>query len=363
MDRDKISVYGVRLRYKTVSFSLRPFLAALISKGVTIRKVFYGEPHSRLNAAELFLDKAAKKPVLIYIHGGGWVQGSNAIRNPYCSRLAELGFYVLNINYELAPEAKHPVQIRNVFRAISYAFQKKDEYNLDLENVFLAGDSSGAHLAALAAAVTVNPRLYGEFGVDFEEKEAFKVKGLVLISGIFEFLSCINADFPRSDLYARSYTGYDAREIENVAEFLERPGICDMTPLPLVNPEYPPCAVLTGEEDALRPSSEVFLQKLAENGVKTRYFLGTGRSAIHGFPLYDRNENGQKAMRTVKEFLLEILNENTESLNKNNAENFNEKTEKSNKNNSKNLKENAEISNENTKNLNEITEIEDKFSA
>jgi acetyl esterase/lipase len=354
-------------------------LAALPSKGATVQKVFYGEPRTRLTASELFFDKAAKKPVLIYIHGGGWVQGSNTIRNPYCSRIAELGFYVLNINYELAPEAKHPVQIRNIFRAIRCVFKKKDEYNLDLENVFLAGDSSGAHLAALAAAVTVNPRLYDEFGVEFEEKEGFKIKGLVLISGIFEFLSCIDAGFPRSDLYARSYTGYDSHGIENIAEFLEQPVIRDMTPLPLVNGEYPPCAVIAGEADPLRPSSEAFFRKLSEKGVKTKYFLGTGKRAVHCFPLYDRNENGQKAMKIVKEFLLEILNEPSEKPNEiskklnENLEKPNETSEKLNKTAekpneiSKKLNENPEKSDGNAKTPNEIlkTDVEKtrEFSA
>ncbi|MDR2091327.1 MAG: alpha/beta hydrolase [Clostridiales bacterium] len=310
MEKDKISLYHVRTREKTVSLLLRPVLAALMSKGVTVNKVFYGEPKSKLSAAELYAGKNAKKPVLIYVHGGGWVKGSHAMRNPYCSRIAEIGFYVLNINYELAPEAKHPVQIRNIFRALSYAFQKKDEYNLDTENVFLAGDSSGAHLAALAAAVTVNPRLYDEFGIDFDGKEELKIKGLVLISGIFEFLSCIGTSFPYADFYLRSYTGHDTRNIESekIAEFWERPGIRETVPAPLVNPEYPPCIVFTGEGDPLHPSSEVFYRKLRENGVEARYFSAEGKYAVHGFPLYDKNKNGQKAMSMVKEFLTERLN-------------------------------------------------------
>ncbi|MDR3263829.1 MAG: alpha/beta hydrolase [Clostridiales bacterium] len=310
MDKDKLSLYYIRLKDKTLNISLRPVVAAAMSKGVKVHKVVYGEPKSKLTASELFTDKSAKKPVLIYIHGGGWVQGSNTIRNPYCSRIADLGFYVLNINYELAPDAPHPAQVRNIFRAVSYVFEKKDEYNLDTDSIFFGGDSAGAHLAALAAGVTVNQRLYDGFEIDFAQKDVFKVKGLIMICGVFEFVSCRHSDFPNMFLYLKAYSGYDVRELENENGFLERQDIKDMCPVTLVNPEYPPCIVLSGEKDPLRFSSDVFCDTLQNNGVKTAAFRGTGRYSLHCFPLYDGNENGKKAMKEVYAFLHEILGEN-----------------------------------------------------
>ncbi|MDR2046925.1 MAG: alpha/beta hydrolase [Clostridiales bacterium] len=309
MDKDKLSVYYVRLKDKTLSLSLRPLLATAMSKNVTVKKVIYGEPRSKLTASELYVDKAARKPVFIYAHGGGWVQGSNAIRDPYCSRIADLGFYVLNINYELAPAAKHPTQARNIFRAISYVFEKREEYNLDTDSVFLGGDSAGAHLAALAAGITVNRSLYDEFKIDFTYRGEFKIRGLVFICGVFDFLSCGNADFPRIKLYSRSYSGYDVREIEDgkLEEFFGRPEIMNMCPVTLVTPDYPPCMLITGEKDPLRPTTELFYERLKENNVKAAYFLGTGKYSVHGFPLFSASENGKRAMREVYSFLTDVL--------------------------------------------------------
>lgn len=307
MDREKFSLRYVRLRDKAISCTLYPLIHASIRRGIKVNKVVYGKPEDKLTAAELYADKSAKKPVMIYAHGGGWVQGSHHIRNPYCSRIAEEGFYVLNINYELAPDAKHPVQIRNMFRAIEYIYEKKDEYNLDTDCIFLGGDSAGAHIAASAAGVTVNPRLYDTFSIDFPHKDDFSVKGLVLISGVFEFFSCKDVDFSYMRLYLTSYIGHDLWSVDDLEEFLRRRDIMDMCPAHLVNSDFPPCFVITGEKDRLRPASDTFYRVLAENDVDACYFLGTGALAMHGFPLFINSANGKKAMRGVVSFLREKL--------------------------------------------------------
>ncbi|MDR1906361.1 MAG: alpha/beta hydrolase [Clostridiales bacterium] len=315
MDREKLAIYYVRLRDKTLSLSLMPVVTAVMSKGVIVNKIIYGEPKSKLNGSELYIDKAAKKPVFIYVHGGGWVQGTHIIRNPYCSRIADLGFYVLNINYELAPDAKHPVQVRNIFSAISYVFERKDEYNLDTDNIFLGGDSAGGHLAALAVSVTVNKRLYDEFCIKFDHKDDFKVKGFVSVCGIFDFLSCRYADFHNLELYARSYSGYDVREIDDVETLFERQDIKDMCPASLVNPDFPPCVLLTGEKDPLKPATDLFYEVLKKNNVKTRLYVGKGKYSVHAYPLFDGNTNGKRAMREVYAFFHEVLGDGYGLLN------------------------------------------------
>ncbi|MDR3293758.1 MAG: alpha/beta hydrolase [Clostridiales bacterium] len=296
-----------RLKERALSLSILPVLTALTSKGIVQNKVVYGEPAAKLTAVEMYSDAAVKKPVLVYIHGGGWVQGSTLIRTPYCSRFAEMGFYVLSINYELAPESKHPVQIRNIFQAVSYLYGRAEEMNLDMNAVFFAGDSAGGHLAALAAGVTVNTRLFEEFKIDFPERERFKIRGMILVCGLFDFMSVKDATFKNRFLYVKSYTGVELDKTTDFVELNKRQDVKDMTPLTLVNPDFPPCAVLYSETDGLGSTSELLLKELNKNGVFTRSYAGTGILAFHCFPLFDGNENGKRAMEEVYLFLNDIL--------------------------------------------------------
>ena len=90
-------------------------------------------------------------PTIIYFHGGGWVVGDNDTHMPTCARLAhEANALVVSVDYPLAPEAS--------WRAISDAcFQAamsiaSDRAALDTATLIaLAGDSAGAHLAAVTA--------------------------------------------------------------------------------------------------------------------------------------------------------------------------------------------------------------------
>ncbi|MDR1939871.1 MAG: alpha/beta hydrolase [Clostridiales bacterium] len=313
MDREKLSIRLVRTRGKAVSVLLSPVVKLMSSRGVSLNSVNYDETEPDCNAFELYPQdgKQQKKPVLIYLHGGGWVQGSNRDRNHYCSRFAARGFYVLNMNYRLAPDSKHPEQVRDVFRAISYIYKIKDEYNLDMDNVFLGGDSAGAHLAVLAAGVVTNPRLFDEFKINFEYREQFKVKGLLLICGVFDYLSCKDSRkvwyLHLIPLYLKSYSGHDLGEVEDLEALCRTQEIMDMCPVTMVSKDYPPSLLITGDNDPLKPSTELFYEELVKKGVRVRIYRGTGIFSIHCFPLVDGNTNGKAAMKETLEFFDERL--------------------------------------------------------
>lgn len=62
-----------------------------------------------------------KLPVLVYIHGGGWVTGSLEMDDPTCRRLArELPLVVLNVEYRLAPEYRFPVGIEDCYDVVKW---------------------------------------------------------------------------------------------------------------------------------------------------------------------------------------------------------------------------------------------------
>jgi acetyl esterase/lipase len=101
-------------------------------------------------------DHGGPAPVIVHVHGGGWRRGSRREPLPllgadFYDRLAAAGFAVAAIDYRLSGEARFPAPLEDVRTAVSWVRDNAAAYGLDAGRVFLWGDSSGGHLALLAA--------------------------------------------------------------------------------------------------------------------------------------------------------------------------------------------------------------------
>ena len=91
-------------------------------------------------------------PVLLQVHGGGWVIGEKEQQGiPLMMRMAARGWVCVAINYPLSPKARWPQHIIGVKRAIAWIREHIGEYGGDPAHVAITGQSAGGHLAALAA--------------------------------------------------------------------------------------------------------------------------------------------------------------------------------------------------------------------
>ncbi len=125
-------------------------------------------------------------PTIIDIHGGGWYYGDKDLNKIYCLNLAERGMRVVNISYRLTPEVGFIDQIKDIFCALNYIYDNAERYGIDKNNLFLTGDSAGAHLASMVANILEDPASQKAFGVSSNIKfnaiaytcAAFKVSGL-----------------------------------------------------------------------------------------------------------------------------------------------------------------------------------------
>jgi acetyl esterase/lipase len=101
---------------------------------------------------DLFVPTEAKTqpvPVLVYIHGGGWVSG-NRDRVPLLG-LTWSGYAVASISYRYATDAPWPAQLDDCRSAIQFLVDHAEEYGLDINRFAIAGASAGGHLALMLA--------------------------------------------------------------------------------------------------------------------------------------------------------------------------------------------------------------------
>lgn len=116
-------------------------------------------------------------PLIVDVHGGGWMYGDKELNEYYCMSLAKYGFMVADINYSLVPDTDLRGQIADIFEALNWCFEHGREYGGDPEQLYLTGDSAGAHLALLACGAADSP----------EYRELYQVpplKGEILALGL-----------------------------------------------------------------------------------------------------------------------------------------------------------------------------------
>lgn len=143
-----------------------------------------GDPSHRLELLRRAdAPRHAPEPLIVDVHGGGWIHGHLDVNRAYCARLAERGFVVANVDYRNQPATDLRGQVQDLFAALRWLAGHARAERLDAANVFLTGDSAGAHLAALACCANGSPALQEAFGV---EPVPLRVRALGLVNGVVE---------------------------------------------------------------------------------------------------------------------------------------------------------------------------------
>ena len=152
--------------------------------GITeVNDIPYIDDGNRLHLFDVYYPEGTDRPlpVIIDIHGGGWMYGDKELNKYYCLMLAKRGYTVFNVSYRLVPEVTIPDQIRDCMSALKYISLHMDEYPADRTDVILTGDSAGGMLSAYCTGLLGSGTLREIFGVDSFE---LPLKGLILTSPV-----------------------------------------------------------------------------------------------------------------------------------------------------------------------------------
>ncbi len=148
-----------------------------------IAGIRYGNA-GRANLLDLYRGRRGQavqdlRPVLVHLHGGALVRGrKNREGLPLVYRLASRGWVCVSPNYRLRPAARWPDHVVDVKKVIAWLREHGPEYGADPDRIFLAGGSSGAQLAAVAALTPSDPR----FQPGFEDADT-SVRAAIVLYG------------------------------------------------------------------------------------------------------------------------------------------------------------------------------------
>lgn len=200
-----------------------------------------------------------RAPVLIQVPGGAWaLNGKRPQAYTLMSRMVELGWICVSINYSKSPRSKFPAHIIDVKRAIAWVRENIADYGGDPDFIAITGGSAGGHLASLAA-LTPNEAM---FQPGFEKSDT-TVDAAVPYYGVYDFTNADNMHemmLPFLEQFVMKARYTDAPEKFKAA-----------SPISYVHGEAPPFFVLHGEKDELVPcrQARAFCAALREAGVET----------------------------------------------------------------------------------------------
>jgi acetyl esterase len=206
-------------------------------------------------------------PVVIWLHGGGWVVGTIESHDPVCRALANrTPCVVVAVDYRLAPEAPFPAALEDSWAATQWVAEEALKLGADASRLVVAGDSAGGNLAAAVALRARDRRLELALQV-----LVYPVTDAELESESYQRLATgLNLTRAKMEWYWKQYLG-GADGLDPEASPLRA---LDLTGVA-------PAIVQTAEYDPLLSEGEAYARRLEEAGVPvtlTRY-----DAVIHGF--------------------------------------------------------------------------------
>lgn len=184
-------------------------------------------------------------PAIISVHGGGFVYGDKERYQFYCMSLAQRGFAVVNYSYRLAPEHRFPAQLQDtnmVMRMIGGLSM------IDMNNLFMVGDSAGAHLACQYCAALTNPGYARTLEI---ETPPVTIRACAFNCGLYMF------DPKKDRMMARCYLDGPLSDYSDKTDLFGN-----------ITEDFPPAFIMTSTGDFLQARAEPFAALLTRIGVE-----------------------------------------------------------------------------------------------
>jgi acetyl esterase/lipase len=264
---------------------------------------------------------AHSAPVVLVLHGGGWVRGDKDFAGRYRAVgrfLARSGSVAVLVNYRLSPAVQHPEHVKDVARAFAWARRHAADYGGDPGRIFLCGHSAGGHLAALLATDGCYLRAPE---LNLGEADRASLRGVIGVSGVYRIPGPEEYDRWAEPYLGRfmKRAGVDEAASPRLGAFLKETGkelnpfrlafgddpeVCRRaSPVGHVRPGLPPFLLVSAERDlpGLPKMADDFAAALRRAGVAVERKEAAGRT--HNSVLFRAAEKDDPVGRAILDFI------------------------------------------------------------
>lgn len=259
-----------------------------------IRGIEFAKPDGHSLLLDLYLpkDRSRPVPVVVFVHGGGWKNGSRKSGGKNAAWLTEHGIAVASIDYRLTDVAQWPAQINDCYTAVRWVRDNADKYGLDGDHIAAWGTSAGGHLVALM----------GTRAFPGKETTSSRVQAVCDWFGPSELMTMppnnvgngrTSEDVAKSN--GAKLLGATVREVPKLA--------ADASGIDHVSSDDPPFLIMHGDKDPGVPleQSQKLHARLVKAGVSSRLHVVEG--AGHGGKQFSTAESRSIVARFFKRTL------------------------------------------------------------
>ncbi len=227
----------------------------------------YAEPGTPLRFDLIRPESDDLLPLVVLIHGGGWISGDKSDMREVAISLAEKGFAVACPQYRLAPLHVFPAAVEDIQTFIRFARNSSIEWGLDPNKIASLGNSAGGHLALMAGLTDTT-----------EDGVSSRVNAVIDICGITDITVEGIRDNPISIQFLEQFMGGGFMDSE------ERWAAA--SPIKTIAHGCPPIMIAHGDEDDIVPisQSEALVEELTRCGVPHEYHIFPGEGHSFSYP-------------------------------------------------------------------------------
>jgi len=277
---------------------------------IRVQNIQYHNASEEFNVADLYFrrdifDDGKKHPIMLYLHGGGFIKGDKDYRITNSEFFAHHGYFVFNIDYRMPPDVELDENFADIIRAFNYIEKLAKYCNIDTEKIVVSGDSSGAYMSAMLAAFANDDSLRERFGLPALNN---KPAALALMCGVFD-MQKIQTTPNVMGLVSKTMSmilGFKVnKDYSNTDEYEH---IDYISPIKFVNENWCPAFITWSEDDILCvDQGKPMADKLKENGVRYKKFVVDGFFNNHCYHLNMSFKIAKRCMNKCVHFLNDVL--------------------------------------------------------
>lgn len=263
-------------------------------------------------------------PLIVFVHGGGWVGGDKRENTmPGVFKVMSQGYALACINYRIAPDVVWPAPLEDVRGGLRYLRAHAEEYQLKTDKIAGWGNSAGAHILNMIAALSGRPIMKGSYLGNVDQDDS--IQCLVSLYGPTDMYQADLCNMLSEEDVVNATGG---TEVTAAGEGMVFPHNLIMgfknsknpvaasygSPINFVTDQFPPAFLLHGLRDPVVPyvQSVSFMNKINETCNEKRCSLRLFPDAVHGDEAMKTDEVVNGILNFIDSQLWEGTHERTE---------------------------------------------------
>ncbi len=299
-----------RIVFKTIDVLFNLSQNYYKCKNVHVEKdIVYDPDYPDICALDIYRHEnkvGVKIPTIINYHGGGYMAGGREYRTGIASYLVDkLDVCVINLSYHLCENAHFPQFTKDSVKALEWVAAHAEEYAIDLDNLYIMGDSAGAQIAAHAITIVQNETLSEVYETG---RPNLSFKGALLFCGPYDVMTALtnkNVPFDFAHGIGNRVLGFNTRKKGAFDDFKYKDYI---NVLDWISPSFPPSFVCHTVGDVFcLGQGEKMIEKLAKNGVPYVSYYSAKKADFHCWYLNLQLRSSKKVLKALVEYMKKRL--------------------------------------------------------